>query len=187
MVLYREFSFGSVTDARDDDVPLLAPKLRAEDVEEIAKFSGLDAEAALSASLANSKIALALRDKAGAPVTLLGIGWAAFPRAGLAWMLSSREIEKVGLVFLEIGRNSLGNLMQGHDVISNYVHEKNTVSLRWLRWLGFEKLSETTTPHSDGDKFFEMARFADPATRALYLDRDWTGYAKASGIAYALG
>ena len=102
-------------------------------------------------------------------------------------MLSSNEIEKVGLVFLEVGRNSLDNLMQGHDVISNYVHEKNTVSLRWLEWLGFEKLSETTTPYSGGELFFEMARFANPATRALYVDRDWISYAETNGFIYSLG
>ena len=99
MVIYREFSFGSVTDARKDDVPLLAPNLRAEDVEEIRKFSDMDAESALAASLANSKIALSLRDNAGMPVSMLGIGWAAFSkgRPGLDAVVERDREGRAGL------------------------------------------------------------------------------------------
>ncbi|MCO5073622.1 MAG: hypothetical protein M9944_20695 [Rhizobiaceae bacterium] len=183
-MIEKSYSLGSVSAARPEDIPVLARDMREIDVIEIRKFAGIGPEEALSFSLRGAKLAYCLRDKNGTPVSIMGVGWLANPRAGMAWFLSSDAIDKIGLLFLQETRASIDTFMQGHDVISNYVYSRNEKTLKWLRWLGFEKLSETDTPHSDGELFYEMARFKDATIRDLYLNRDWSGYLKACGFSY---
>lgn len=78
----------------------------------------------------------------------------------------------------------MADFMQGHDVISNYVYSGNETSVKWLKWLGFEILSETTTPHSGGDLFYEMAKFKDRNVRDLYVERDWQRFARSQRFVY---
>lgn len=156
------------------------------DVLEIKKFGGIGPEDALRISLQGAKLAYCLRDNSGTPVSILGISWLPSPRAGVAWFLSSHIIDKIGLLFLHDTRTSIDEFMQGHDVISNYVYSRNEKTIKWLKWLGFEVLSETTTPYSDGELFYEMARFQNPTIRELYVSRDWMKYARTSGFSYAV-
>lgn len=175
-MIRRTFAIGSVGPAEAADADALAPILREADVREIAALDGRDPGEALRYSIDNAKFALALRDPSGAPVSLLGVGWIRTnPRAGHAWFVSSDRLDAFALVFLERVRASFDAMVAGHDVVSNWVHEPNAVTLRWLRWLGFERLSRHVAP-SSGEAFLEMARFASPAVRDLYVERDWNRY-----------
>lgn len=174
-MLQRTYSIGSLGPARSRDVDRLAPRLRASDLVELERLDGSDPHEVLTRSLANAKFALTIRDRDGHAVSMLGVGWLANPRAGVAWFLSSDALDRFALVFLQEVRDNIDALMAGHDVISNYIHAPNVKTIRWLRWLGFEVLSERTSPHS-GDTFLEMARFASPAIRDLYVERDWSAF-----------
>ncbi len=181
----RTYSVGSVSRALESDIPALARDMREIDVIEIRKFAGIGPEEALRMSIRGAKLAYCLREKDGNPVSIIGVGWLPNPRAGIAWFLSSDKIDKIGLLFLQETRAALDDFMQGHDVISNYIYSRNEKTIRWLKWMGFEILSETTTPYSDGELFYEMARFRDPVIRDLYVNRDWNTYARALGFSYA--
>jgi hypothetical protein len=185
-LIERTYPFGSVSPAVESDIPVLARDMREMDVLEIKKFGGIGPEEALRMSLQGAKLAYCLRDNNGTPVSILGISWLPNPRAGVAWFLSSHIIDKIGLLFLHDTRTSIDEFMQGHDVISNYVYSRNEKTIKWLKWLGFEILSETTTPYSDGELFYEMARFQNPTIRELYVSRDWMNYARTCGFSYAV-
>lgn len=175
-MIRRTFAIGSVSPATPADADLLAPRLRDSDLAEIAAGDGREPGEALRHSVANAKFALALREPSGAPVSMLGVGWvAANPRAGHAWFVSSPALDAFALVFLEHVRGSFDALVAGHDVVSNWIHEPNTVTVRWLTWLGFETLSTHVSERS-GERFLEMARFASPAVRDLYVRRDWNAF-----------
>lgn len=163
----------------ESDLELLSTSLREIDVLEMRKLAGVEPLFALRKTFENSKFALCIRDRAGNPVAIMGIGWLPNPRAGIAWFLSTDVIDKVGLLFLQEARANLDDWMRGHDVISNFVYAKNETTVKWLKWLGFEILSERTTPHSDGDVFYEMAKFRSPVIRDLYRNRDWSTFVRA--------
>lgn len=174
-MIERRYAIGSLGPARAEDATSLAPRLRPSDLLELDRLDGRDAETALADSLANAKFALALCDRGGTPVSLFGVGWVENPRAGRAWFVSAPALDAFALLFLQEVRLNIDHLLAGHDVVSNWVHEPNTKTVRWLEWLGFETLSRRQSPRS-GDTFLEMARFADPAVRALYVGRDWAGF-----------
>lgn len=184
-IFERAYAFGSVSPARESDIPALARDMREIDVIEIRKFAGIGPVEALQISLKGAKLAYCLRELDGTPVSIIGVGWLPNPRAGVAWFLSSDKIDKIGLLFLQETRAALDDFMLGHDVISNYIYSRNEKTIKWLKWMGFEILSEITTPYSDGELFYEMARFRDATTRDLYVNRDWNRFARVSGFSYA--
>lgn len=56
---------------------------------------------------------------------------------GIAWLLTSERLEKHRR---EVWRHSVDTVTKFHSryaVLSNWIDERNTVSLRWLRRLGF--------------------------------------------------
>ena len=175
-MIRRDFTIGSLGPATADDAVMLAPRLRQSDLVELAAYDGREPLVALTKSLENAKFALALRDLRGQTVSLLGVNWIwANPRAGSIWFVSDDRLDEFGLVFLEHVRLAFDDLVAGHDVVSNWIHEPNTKTVRWLRWLGFEVLSRHRSERS-GEWFLEMARFASPAVRDLYVERDWNAY-----------
>ena len=174
-MIARTYAIGSVGPATPGDVDHLVPRLRASDLREIERLDGRDPHEMLSFSLANAKVALAIRDREGQAVSLLGIGWMANPRAGRAWFVSSDALDRFALLFLQEARDGIDALTAGHDVVSNWVHAPNGKTLRWLAWLGFEEVSRRQSP-SSGDTYLEMARFASPSVRALYVERDWAAF-----------
>ena len=175
-MISRTFAIGSLGPATAADAQMLAPNLRESDLVELAAGDGREPLVALTQSIEQAKFALALRDGRGRTVSLLGVNWiAANPRAGSIWFVSDQRLDSFGLVFLEHVRLAFDDLVAGHDVVSNWIHEPNTKTVRWLKWMGFEVLSRHRSERS-GEWFLEMARFASPVVRDLYVHRDWNAY-----------
>tara|TARA_B100000902_G_C26770699_1_gene650244 strand:- start:155 stop:559 length:405 start_codon:yes stop_codon:yes gene_type:complete len=60
--------------------------------------------------------------------------------AGMPWMLSSDDLaeKQNAATFLPKGRAWVDSLKSQYKSLYNYVHADNTVSIRWLKWLGFD-------------------------------------------------
>ena len=175
-MISRTFAIGSLGPATAADAAMLAPNLRESDLFELAAHDGREPLLALTQSIEQAKFALALRASEGETVSLLGVNWIrANPRAGSIWFVSDERLDQFGLVFLEHVKLAFDDLVAGHDVVSNWIHEPNTKTVRWLTWMGFEVLSRHRSDRS-GEWFLEMARFASPAVRDLYVKRDWNAY-----------
>lgn len=82
----------------------------------------------------------------GWPALLYGIGPSGFPGVGVAWMLSTDLIRKIRRDFLEGCAWEVVRMKERYSVLYNRVHKDNTLSIRWLKWLGFKLGS----PSADG-------------------------------------
>lgn len=59
------------------------------------------------------------------------------PRAGVAWLLTSTEVEKAPLSLHRAGKAWLAQVRAHCDLVWNRVDSRHTRSLRWLEALGF--------------------------------------------------
>jgi hypothetical protein len=59
---------------------------------------------------------------------------------GIPWLLATDELERCARPFLRRGRKVVGEMMNGYQLLRNYVDARNTAAIRWLGWVGFEIL-----------------------------------------------
>jgi hypothetical protein len=115
----------------------LALVLRQADCEEVETLTGRDPHEALVESVERSAAAWAgLADGelvclfGVVPLTLVGI-------TGIPWLLGAESVTRYGRPFLRRNRAWLREMLREFPVLRNVVDARNTVSIRWLAWLGF--------------------------------------------------
>ncbi len=120
-----------------DDVADLAPRLRQADRDEVWASHRNSPADALSRSLGMSTHAWAgLAD--GRLVCLWGVcPISLISRTGAPWLLGSDDIETYQMAFLRRSRPFVDEMLGVYTVLTNWVDDRNRVSMRWLRWLGF--------------------------------------------------
>lgn len=64
---------------------------------------------------------------------------------GTPWMMASTAVEQNIAKFLRASRPLLREIMTRYDSLENFVDARNTLSIRWLKWLGFT--IEDAAPH----------------------------------------
>lgn len=117
----------------------LAPRLRKADVDEVYAATGRKARDALieAFDLADHVSALLVDGRCEAVA-----GTVPHPTDGLGviWMLASDKATLKRRPFLETNRGFIAECLERHEALSNFVDERNTQAIRWLRWLGFRIL-----------------------------------------------
>jgi len=74
----------------------------------------------------------------GVPCTMLGLVIDnVLTGSGTPWLLSSNHALKYKREFLIQSPPVIEQMLDVCPRLSNYVHAKNRVSIRWLKWLGF--------------------------------------------------
>jgi len=159
-------------DATPEDCKALSPRLRAADVTELHLAKASAPETSLLKSLENSKKAISVLDNNNVVQMMFGVGWGFTPRVGLVWLLSSDWVLTNQQSIARFTKPLTKWLLLDHDVILNYVHDENEVSMRWLKWQGFIPLRRDPN-YGRGAPFTQMALFKDEATRHIYVDRIW--------------
>lgn len=116
----------------------LGPRLRQADRDEVQAASGMPAEDVLILAVAHAKQAHAWHLD-GRLVAISGISGSLIDQAvGVVWMLASDDVESVPKLLLKGQRQYVRDLLQGHDMLMNFVDNRNIKAQRWLRWLGFQ-------------------------------------------------
>lgn len=121
----------------------LAPRMRASDRAEVWASGMFTPAMALRMSVAHSLVSVAaLAD--GVPFAIFGVA----PRSlvsetGIPWLLGSDDVCTHQKVFLRQGRMYVGAMLNLYPRLENYVDARNTTSIEWLRWLGFDILPAT--------------------------------------------
>lgn len=136
----------------------LAENLREQDREEVAASSGMDPKASVALSLLLSKRAYAILGRDGDPVAIFGAAPHPLPGVGVVWMLGTDGILTEAHSIARQTRRYMNELQQEFPVLWNYVDERNTVSMRWLKWAGYSLHGERVTPA--GHRFRIFARSA---------------------------
>lgn len=140
-----------------EDIPALAEAMRAADVAEVLASSGSAPAEALRASLAASSQAWTGLIE-GEPVCMFGVAAVSILSGrGAPWMLGADRLERYPMTFLRRCRPCVAAMLAVYPALENYVDERNALSKRWLRWLGF-KLADKTVRLPSGVEFrhFEM-------------------------------
>lgn len=73
----------------------------------------------------------------GIPVIIFGVDRDGLSDKGRVWMLATDDIEFMKKSFVKQCRSVFYDLMDGYEMVYNYVYEKNEIALKWLKWLGF--------------------------------------------------
>lgn len=124
-----------ITAADLRDAQLLGPRLRQADRDEIDAVTGEPPEVVIHRGIRQSVEPLTLL-RSGLPIAVFGVvdhGWG----CGTPWLLGTPEILDHWREFARRSREVLADVRPSFATLSNWVDARNTVHVRWLRWLGF--------------------------------------------------
>jgi hypothetical protein len=142
------------------DLVYLAEHLREQDVAELRAAGHTDIHAALVRSVAMSNetfVAVAN----GKPVAVFGCAehGSLLAKDGVPWLLGTQEIVKHRRVLQRWARGYITDLLGRYPRLFNAVHAENTVSVRWLKALGFDLHPPVAVPpHGAMFQMFEVSR-----------------------------
>jgi len=140
-----------------EDVEYLIDHIRPEDAAELDALDGSTVRESLDETpdlLDNSQV----WEVDGRVVAIFGVTPMSGPmKVGIIWMLATDEFHKNVRKFARYCKEVFKKMIKGYGYVFNYIHAKNTVSIEWLKWLGFEILEGRPLGHQ-GEIFhkFEM-------------------------------
>ncbi len=127
-----------LVDATLEHAERIADLMRPDDVREIWAAKKTTPRQAIITSfiLSNYPKTIMIDDE---PVAMFGVtGESVLSGTGTPWMLGTGEIEKISIRFLRGSKNGIKEILSGYRILENYVDARNTVSIQWLKWLGFD-------------------------------------------------
>ena len=120
-----------------EHVAIIAKDIRPEDREELWATAYCTPEQAMTEGLKCSDIVMTgVID--GVPVCMWGVvrpSW--LIDIGTPWMVGSTLLDVHAMKFLRRCRRPLLALFEGYDRLENYVDARNTRSIQWLKFMGF--------------------------------------------------
>lgn len=141
------------------DLAYVAENIRQADRDECFAAAGVGPEAALTMSALGAKECLAMLTPDNEVAGICGISPGITPGDRTVWMLGTPLIEQHARLFLRESRTWFDAKCSKHR-LWNYVDERNTKHVRWLRWLGVTFLGHKTSPFT--------------GTKLLYFTKDET-------------
>lgn len=129
--------------AKPEHIDWIAPRMRRADVDEVRAASGKSPREALEFSVDRSNEAYTALFN-DVPAAMFGVGWINIINGiGAPWLLGTDEVEKNYRHFLRGSKWWIGQLSSRYDILTNVVDDRNTVSKRWLAFLGFTLFEPT--------------------------------------------
>lgn len=119
------------------DVQIVAPKLRQQDVDEVKASSGLEPLEALQLSCLYSVEVNAIVASDGEVIGLFGVTKTPDFLVGCPWLLASDRLPEIRKDFLPQSLLWVKRINKQFPVLRNYVDQRNTKAIRWLKYLGF--------------------------------------------------
>jgi len=81
------------------------------------------------------------------------------------WLLGTKELEKLPITLVKIGKQWVEETNAKHPLLINYVHKDNTVAIEWLKHLGF-KFIRLYDKHGVGQApFYQFVRIKECVTQ----------------------
>lgn len=118
------------------DLTELMDNIRKQDLDEI-RATGVPLASGLSYTVVTADEALAGRVN-GELVSLFGVGQlSVLNDTGVPWLLGTNAVQRYGRVVAVESRRYVRLWQTRYPIMRNYVDARNSVALRWLRWLGF--------------------------------------------------
>lgn len=120
----------------DDILHFIASHMRIEDVAEVVAAGSATPYDSLVQSVGHSKACCVALYK-GIPLSIFGLGKMTHLSDGLIWMLGTNYVRDYPKEIMHYTRRVLKEMHNECPVLYNYVHARNTVSIKWLASLGF--------------------------------------------------
>ncbi len=132
-----------IREATLDDVYSVAARLRYGDLDELTALYGntMPPAALLAASRVCSSMCRVGGLEGGKPLVIYGVApMHGVEGVGVPWMLSTSEVERrdVARLALRHCAAAVEEMNAAYPLLVNYVDDRNTLSKRWLKWLGFK-------------------------------------------------
>jgi hypothetical protein len=141
-----------------DDITYIAPRLRTADHQECLAATGREPLGVLMESLEIGAKTLTMRSPTGQRVGLLGVVQSPIPEAGAIWLCATDDIYQWQMTFLRQSKLVLPKLQANYLALYNYVDARNTVHLKWLKWMGFTFINKHEHFGVEQRLFYEFVR-----------------------------
>lgn len=149
---YRRSTFA---DCRD-----LAPRMRSQDANEVMASSGTTPYEALKQSYnASAPECFTIIHEDGEIVGMFGLsdcGHFASP-----WLLGSDKLPETKRVMLPVSAEWVEEKNNQYPLLLNYVHADNTVSMKWLKALGFKFIRLDKEYGVGKEPFYQFVRIKE--------------------------
>ena len=143
----------TIREATPEDICYIADHLRMADQIEIRLAQSEEPAVAVRACCLDSNWArCALVD--GVPTVLYGVNSTDIPECGSPWMIGTDDIAKIGRQVLAGSREGIAEMRQAYRFLFNQVHRDNAISIKWLKWLGFQVDETPTGPFNEFYNFW---------------------------------
>jgi hypothetical protein len=142
-----------IRDSYETDALLLAPNLREADIEELDAATHLSPWEVLHTGWYLGAPCRTFLSEENDVVGMFGVTPIPNTNDGVIWCLSSPELFKMKKYFMRNCRREIEEISQGYDKVFNYVYEKNTTHIRWIKAMGFT-MSPTPTAFGRYEKPF---------------------------------
>jgi hypothetical protein len=81
------------------------------------------------------------------------------PGAGTIWLLSTPVLYQYPVEFVVRSKELLDQFHERYELLGNYIDERNTRHIRWLKYMGFKILQRVECFGAQSRPFLEFASF----------------------------
>tara|TARA_B100000780_G_scaffold275626_1_gene242616 strand:- start:2235 stop:2699 length:465 start_codon:yes stop_codon:yes gene_type:complete len=142
-----------------EDIDFIAPRLRKADYNECLASTGQQPRYVFHKSFDLGAISLTLRAPNGDRVGLCGVVTSPnIEGAGVVWMVATDDIYQHQTTFLRNSKRALKHLSENYLVLFNCVDARNSVHIKWLRWMGFTFINKHENYGAEKRLFYEFVR-----------------------------
>ena len=157
-----------VRDSVITDADYIAANMRQQDIDELAASGTRTPLQVLRESITDSIMCWTtlVNDR---PAFVWGVvPMCMISGVGSIWMLGTDDLKLVRKQFIKYTPAYLEHILAAFPLIYNEVDTRNTVAIRWLKWLGFTFGDIRENPHSGVPfQYFEMRRI-EPCASQLH-------------------
>ena len=144
-----------IRDVEEGDIAILVRNMREHDKQEVNAATKMGIRNAV-----DSSVKMATYAKTGLVDGQLVCMWGVCPISlissrGSPWMLGTDLIKKKQKIFLRRSKPWLEDIKKDYRHLENYVDARNTLSIKWLKWLGF-KMEEAMPYGVNGEPFHKF-------------------------------
>jgi hypothetical protein len=141
-----------------EDVEHIAPRLREADRRECLAATGKEPLDVLKMSLLIGDFTYTMTAPDGTKVGLFGVCKSPLEGAGVIWLCATDDIYQYQMTFLRRSKEFLENLLNDYVVLHNAVDARNTLHIKWLKWMGFTFIKKHEHWGYEQRPFYEFVR-----------------------------